>query len=123
MTTEDDHKHLVQYLAKPGSAILADMAPHQAHLLHMAVGVSGEAGELLDAIKKHVIYQKTLDVRNVIEELGDIEFYMRGIRDALGIHRNDVLQHNVNKLRTRYASGEFSNEAAQKRADKSHTQD
>ena len=29
--------------------------PNQLRLLHMAVGISGEAGELIDAVKKHVI--------------------------------------------------------------------
>ena len=38
-------------LAKPGSQIALDLAqnPAACHLLHMAVGVSGEAGELLYA--------------------------------------------------------------------------
>ena len=51
----------------------------------MVVGVSGEAGELLDAVKKAVIYRKPLDLENVIEELGDLEFYMEGLRQGLEI--------------------------------------
>lgn len=38
----------------------------------MATGVSGEAGELLDAVKKSVVYKKPLDRENVVEELGDL---------------------------------------------------
>ena len=65
------HQELVSKLVKDGRLILNEMSPISAHLLHMAVGISGEAGELLDAIKKNAIYGRALDVNNVIEELGD----------------------------------------------------
>jgi NTP pyrophosphatase (non-canonical NTP hydrolase) len=83
----------------------------------MSIGVSGESGELLDAIKKWAIYQKPLDIDNVIEELGDIEFYLEGIRQKLGLNRNRILEHNIEKLRRRYGT-KYTNEAAQRRADK-----
>lgn len=112
-----DHEMLVARLGKPGSAILASMTPQKAHLLHMAVGIAGEAGELLDAIKKHVVYNKDLDIDNVIEELGDIEFYMCGLRGSLGIDRSITLEANIAKLERRYSRG-YTDEAAQLRADK-----
>lgn len=118
------HRMLVEDLAKPGRDIVNSLTANpeegatKAHLLHMAVGVAGEAGELLDAIKKHVIYDKALDLDNVIEELGDIEFYMQGLRAELGLHQEDILEENVTKLRARYAEGSYSNEAAQTRRDK-----
>jgi len=118
MDLQTEMTELVTDLAKPGSSILEELSPLQAHSLHMAVGISGEAGELLDAIKKHSIYQKPLDKENVIEELGDIEFYMEGLRLGLNISREEVLKHNISKLRKRYGSS-YSNQAAQERADKS----
>jgi hypothetical protein len=72
-----EHHELVSQLAKPGQEIIDELTPMQAYALHMAIGVSGEAGELLDTIKKFAIYQKPLDFTNLIEELGDIEFYKR----------------------------------------------
>lgn len=111
------HGEMVRALAKPGESILQEMTPEQAHLLHMAVGIAGEAGELLDAIKKHVIYQKPLDIEHVMEELGDIEFYLEGLRQGAGIDRQVVLAGNEAKLAVRYR-GSYSNEAAQTRADK-----
>lgn len=116
-TPDSRHADIVRALSKTGEAILADMNPKKAHLLHMAVGVSGEAGELLDAIKKHVIYNKPLDCDNVIEELGDLEFYLRGIRQALVIGRTRILEANIAKLTERYGET-YSNEAAQARKDK-----
>ena len=53
---------MVHSLAKPGIDIVKQLTPYNANLLHMAVGISGEAGELLDAVKKSVIYNKPLDV-------------------------------------------------------------
>lgn len=112
------HEELVARLAKSGADIIAQLTPEAAHNLHMAVGVSGEAGELLDAVKKSAIYCKPIDMDNVIEELGDIEFYMEGLRASLGITREQTLQANIKKLSKRYASLTYTNDAAQARADK-----
>lgn len=116
--TDNKHAEMVRALAKPGQAIIDELDPDKAHILHMVVGISGEAGELLDAIKKATIYNKPLDVENVIEELGDLEFYMQGLRDKLGISREQTLQGNLDKLAVRYAKGKYSNEQAQSRDDK-----
>lgn len=85
-------------LAKDGQDIINDLTPEKADLLHMAVGVSGEAGELLDAVKKAVIYNKEMDLENIIEELGDLEFYMSKIRQIVGVTREEILQRNIDKL-------------------------
>jgi len=115
---DNEHGRMVKALAKPGKDILKELSPGKMHCLHMAVGIAGEAGELLDAVKKHVIYNKPLDMENVMEELGDIEFYMRGLRELIGMSRDETLNHNLNKLQKRYAEGKYSNKQAQDRADK-----
>ena len=115
---EQDYPALVSALQKPGAEIIAELVPKKASALHMAIGISGESGELLDAIKKWVMYGKPLDVENVIEELGDIEFYMEGLRAELGLTREAVILANTKKLNKRYASGKYSNQQAQERADK-----
>lgn len=112
------HARLVSALAKPGAEIIATMTAGDAHALHMTVGISGEAGELLDAVKKAVIYRKPLDIENVIEELGDLEFYMEGLRQGLGISRQETIDHNIAKLSKRYNSGTYSDKHAQERVDK-----
>jgi NTP pyrophosphatase (non-canonical NTP hydrolase) len=114
-----NHAEMVSVLAKSGAAIIADLTPQSTHLLHMAVGVSGEAGELLDAVKKVAIYNKEVDRDNIVEELGDLEFYMEGLRQGLGISREETLNANIAKLSKRYEGLRYSNEAAQTRADKS----
>jgi NTP pyrophosphatase (non-canonical NTP hydrolase) len=115
MTT---HHDIVRALAKPGEKIAAELTAQDAHNLHMAVGICGEAGELIDAVKKAVIYRKPLDRPNVIEELGDLEFYMEGLRQSLGITREETIAANISKLSVRYSALSYSDGAAQLRADK-----
>jgi NTP pyrophosphatase (non-canonical NTP hydrolase) len=112
------YNDFVRLLAKKPEHIIADLTPDSAHLLHMAVGVSGESGELLDAIKKSAIYNKPLDKDNVLEELGDLMFYMQGIMNTLNFSWEDLQDTNRKKLATRYSKLTYSNEAAQARADK-----
>lgn len=115
------HADMVRGLAKPGEVIAAELSAHNAHLLHMAIGICGEAGELIDAIKKSAIYNKPLDLVNVVEELGDLEFYMEGLRQGLLIDRDTTLQANIDKLGKRYKGFNYSDSAAQARADKEVT--
>lgn len=86
--------------------------------MHAATGIASEAGELLDAVKASWAYKKDLDYENIIEELGDIEFYLQALRSQLCIRRKEVIEANVNKLMERYPSGQYSDEQAQARADK-----
>ena len=72
-----DHADMVRRLTKPGSAILETMTADRMNLLHMAVGLSGEAAELLAA--------SDVDYPNMLEELGDCEFYIEGLRQAVGV--------------------------------------
>lgn len=85
---------------------------------HIALGLAGEAGELGDAIKKEYIYGKKRDIDNVIEELGDIEWYLQAAYTHYGLDRHGVIQANATKLEVRYAGLVYSDEAAQARADK-----
>lgn len=112
------HSELVSALKKPGKAIVESLTDIKADAWHMASCIPGEAGELFDAIKKWVIYEKSFDRENIIEELGDLEFYMEGLRQNLGITRKETIAANIVKLTKRYESGSFSNQQAQERADK-----
>lgn len=120
LTDVDDNvfADMVNLLMKPGEAILATLTPERCDLWHAGTGAAGEAGELLDAIKKHVAYNRDIDRENVIEELGDLEFYMQAIRRNLGISRTETLTATYNKLMgKRYPNG-YSDAAAAARADK-----
>lgn len=112
------HNDMVHTLTKPGVEILESMSPDKAHLVHMAMGLSGEVGELVDIIKKHLAYNRPLDYVHLVEELGDIEYYLEGLRQGLYLDRNFILEENVKKLSKRYPGLSYSDAAAQARADK-----
>lgn len=114
--THDDYSDFV-------AALMKDMGTPTLNILHAAVGISGEAGELLDAVKKHWAYCKPLDKENVIEELGDLEFYMQALRNEIGVPRSYIIDQNRKKLSKRYATLSYSNEQAAARADKIHMQE
>ena len=111
---------------EPLPAVVAEMVmkqltPQKADLIHMAVGVIGESAELLDAIQNHALRDQPLDRENVIEELGDLEFYMSRIYSSLGITREQVREHCEAKLNKRYKNG-YSDADAALRVDKAEAQ-
>lgn len=57
--------------------------PQEEHLAHMAMGITGEMGEIIDALKKHHIYGKQLDQANLVEELGDCCWYLAGLLQSV----------------------------------------
>ena len=118
MNPNQSYNQFVASLAKPGKEIVESMTHEDAHMLHMAVGICGEAGELLDAIKKAVIYRKSLDFLNVKEEAGDILFYLTGLLGQLGMSLDECIEENRRKLSKRYALGRYSNDQEVTRADK-----
>ena len=83
-------------------------------LLHAGIGLSTEAGEFLDALKKHIFYGKDLDRVNLAEELGDMFWYMAIVADELGIEFESVMEKNIAKLKARYGE-KFSETRAENR--------
>jgi|SRR5687768_9949371 len=119
MTKEQfSYSLMVRTLFRDPHELLESMNAHKVNLMHAAVGISGEAGEFLDAVKKYWAYGQCPDRKNMVEELGDIEFYLEAARQDLGITREEVLEANRAKLAVRYEGMKFTPEAAQKRADK-----
>lgn len=74
----------------------------QSRMLHYVLGVGTESGELLDVVKKNVIYGKDMDVVNVHEEIGDVLWYLSRILDITGGTFEVCMDLNIKKLRARY---------------------
>lgn len=71
-------------------------------LLHAGMGLTTEAGEFMDMLKKHILYGKPLDLTNLAEELGDMFWYAALACDELKIPFEVVFEKNIKKLRHRY---------------------
>lgn len=76
-----EHNEMVKALAKSGQDIINDLTPESVHNLHMAVGICGEVGELSEALRD--------GEDNILEELGDIEFYFEGLKQGIQFEIDD----------------------------------
>ena len=86
-------------------------------LIHAAVGIGGEAGELFDCVKRSFVYHQPIDHANVQEELGDILHYVMAAANVFGWTLEDLIENNMQKLKKRYPDG-YSDAAAVARKDK-----
>lgn len=86
-------------------------------LIHASMGMSGETGEIMDTIKKTMMYGKELNLTNLKEECGDVLWYMSVMLHELGSSFEEVMEMNNAKLRKRYPQG-FTEKDAIARADK-----
>jgi NTP pyrophosphatase (non-canonical NTP hydrolase) len=71
-------------------------------LLHGMIGGCTETGEAQDAFKKNLIYGKTLDNVNVLEEIGDRLWYIALELNAIGATFEDAFVTNIAKLCKRF---------------------
>lgn len=54
-------------------------------LMHAAIGISGEVGEIFEAF-----LPDTPDQENLLEEYGDLEFYMEALCQAIGVTKDTI---------------------------------
>jgi|AACY02.16.fsa_nt_gi Predicted pyrophosphatase len=85
-----------------------------ADALHAVIGLAGEVGELLDALKRHIYYGQ--EFADIEEEMGDIRFYYTACLRAFGLEDNHVIASNCEKLNKRYKKG-FTTDESVTRAD------
>ena len=80
-------------------------------VLHMALGISGESGEVSEKLKKIIRDQKgdlsQLDLDGVKKELGDVLWYLALMADLLGLSFQEVAELNIEKLASRKARGKL----------------
>lgn len=72
--------------------------------VHASWGLMTELGEWVDQLKRHVFYNKPLDVVNLSEEQGDMFWYHALAANADGVPLIIKMEKNIAKLRARYGS-------------------
>jgi NTP pyrophosphatase (non-canonical NTP hydrolase) len=83
-------------------------------LINGVMGLCGEAGEAIDLVKKHLHQGHPLNRDALIQELGDVAWYLAEVATALDVPLEEILERNLEKLRKRYPEG-FSSENSQNR--------
>lgn len=80
-------------------------------LVWNALGLAGEAGEVADIIKKGVFHRHGVDQAKLIEELGDVLWYVAALCSKLNVPLGDVMALNIAKLKKRYPAGYNSDDS------------
>lgn len=78
------------------------LAPPESRLACYGLGLTGEAGETVEHVKKHLFHGKPLDAARMAEELGDVLFYAEALAQTIGTTLADVAAGNLAKLAARY---------------------
>lgn len=91
--------------------------PHSRdNLTNLALGLTGEAGEVVDQIKKHLFHGHDLDRAKLANELGDVLWYVAQLARAADLTLEEIAAGNIDKLRRRYPEG-FSVQASRERVE------
>ena len=97
-----------EYQKKALTTAINDPDPLMAKTI-WAMGVAGEAGEVIEKWKKIVAYQagqiSQADLEDLASELGDVVWYVSVFADQLGLKLEDILKLNLAKLQSRKARG------------------
>ncbi len=71
-------------------------------VVHAALGMGGESGEVLDHVKKVAYNSRELDVNHLVAEVGDCMWYINLMLANLEVSWSTVLEKNIAKLEARY---------------------
>ena len=74
-------------------------------LLNGVLGLCGETGEVSDHIKKWKFQGHELDKDKLVNELGDVCWYIAILAKGLNIDLETVMNLNIEKLNKRYPNG------------------
>lgn len=73
--------------------------------------LAGEVGELANYIKKGLYHGHEISPQVLVDELGDILWYLARAADLLGVGLDQIAGYNLAKLAARYPEG-FSSQAS-----------
>lgn len=117
VTSEESNDHDA-FIARLNE--LNDQGCNISLLLTAAIGLSAEAGEFTEIVKKIIFQGKPYNAENhfhMLRELGDCCFYLVNAALALGVDPNEMFAENVRKLEARYPGGKFNAYDSENRAE------
>lgn len=82
--------------------------------MNALLGLAGEIGEVIDYVKKVKYQGHEYKKEKMIDEMGDILWYLNLLSVMIGSSLEEVATYNIKKLRKRY-QGQFSEEKSRNR--------
>jgi NTP pyrophosphatase (non-canonical NTP hydrolase) len=80
-------------------------APTDTIILHCALGLGGESGEIIEHVKKVFFFNHDVDYNYLRYELGDVLWYIAVMADGMGMTLSELAKDNIQKLKERYPEG------------------
>lgn len=74
-------------------------------LSYLTMGLTGEAGEVAEFVKKWLWHSNRKPEEDLIGELGDVLWYLARLADQWGLSLSEVAEHNLAKLAARHSAG------------------
>jgi len=90
--------------------------PEREQIANAVMGLAGEAGEIAELFKKQLYHGHNISAMQIIDELGDLMWYLAAIASLEGLSLDDIAQANIDKLWQRYPNG-FNPEDSIRRED------
>ena len=87
-------------------------------MVWVGTGLCGEAGEIIELLKKGIFHRHGLNKELLAEELGDLMWYLASLCTLLDLDLDQVMKANTDKLMKRYPNG-YDYRDSIKRDDKS----
>lgn len=86
---------------------IRELTDNETQIMHGLLGIASEAGELSDIAKKFLFHGDTepLDWMKVLDEIGDVLWYIAVVLAAMGMPFETVMALNIDKLQARYPDG------------------
>ncbi len=87
------------------------------NLANAGLGLTGESGEVADLIKKHLYQGHELCSERLVEDLGDVLWYITLTAEILGVGLEDIAQKNIEKPKKRYPNGYRDEDSVNRKSD------
>lgn len=105
--TLNEYQQLAARTMKPRRGLAFDLSDY-------LLGLAGEAGELANTAKKMLYHGHDWNSQKLLEECGDVMWYLAAVATVLDANLEDIASQNVEKLKKRYPQG-YSNKRSRNR--------
>lgn len=101
----EDRMNFDEYQQRAMRTASGSLAGRNKGIVTAALGLTGEAGEFADHVKKWYAQDHDLDMSLLVMEAGDILWYLARFAEASGVPLSVIAESNIAKLKARYPDG------------------